>query len=475
MIENWTAWISVAGALWGLGVAVWIVGERRSPTSTLAWLFALALLPVVGLAFYYVFGPRRIVRRKRRRDDAQQCVAAMAPTVGPAAKELSWVAAGISEMCERAVGGSSALRRSADVEVYLTGRETYAAIEAAIANAKHHVHMEYYIWEPDGIGTRLRDKLVSRAAEGVEVRVLLDAIGGNNVGRRYWKPLVDAGGQVCWFNPIRLSVLGRQLANFRTHRKIVVVDGRVGFTGGINITDVHTSEFSGDAAWRDTHVRIEGPAVHGLQLVFFEGWYDVMQSAPRGRDYFPTWDREGELAVQVVASGPDQNQKPIRKLFIAAISSARERVFLTSPYFVPDDAFLVALSMAALRGADVRVLVPAKNDVRFVGAACRSYYADLFALGVRLFEYDPSMLHAKTLVVDDLVAIIGTANADARSLKLHFEVVLATYEGQTCQRLADVFLADLESATEATPATVAGYGRVRRFAHNICRLFSPLL
>lgn len=474
MVENWWAWISVASALWVVGAAVWIVGERRSPTSTLAWLFALALFPILGILFYYVFGPRKVTRKKQRRDDAERNVAAMAPDVGPAAQELPWVARGISEMCQRAVGGPSAIRRSADAEVYLGGRETYAAIENAIANAQHHIHMEYYIWEADRISTRIRDQLARRAADGIEVRILLDAIGGSNADKKFWKPLVEAGGQVRWFNPIRLR-LGRQFANFRTHRKIIVVDGRVGFTGGINISDVHTTEFSGEAAWRDTHVRIEGPAVHGLQLVFCEGWYDVTQSAPTGRDYFPSWDEEGAHSVQVVASGPDKLQKPIRKLFISAISSARERVFLTSPYFVPDDALLVALSMAVLRGADVRVLVPAKNDVALVGAACRSYYPDLFALGIRVYEYNPSMLHAKTLVVDDVVAVIGTANADARSLKLHFEVVLASYEAQACERLAGVFLSDLESSTEATPATVASYGRLRRFSHDVCRLFSPLL
>lgn len=475
MLENWWAWASLAEALWVIGAAVWIVGERRSPNATLAWLFALALFPVLGIIFYYVFGPRKLTRKKQRRDDAQRKVAAMAPTVGPAAQDLPWVAQGISEMCERAVGGQSAIRRSADVEAYLGGRETYAAIAGAVASAQHHIHMEYYIWEADGIGTRIRDQLAARAADGIEVRVLLDAIGGNNADKKFWKPLLDAGGEVCWFNPIRLSILGRQIANFRTHRKIVVVDGRVGFTGGVNISDVQTTEFSGDAAWRDTHVRIEGPAVHGLQLVFCEGWYDARQSAPEGRNYFPSWDKEGAHAVQVVASGPDKLQKPIRKLFISAISSARERVFLTSPYFVPDEALLVALSTAVLRGADVRVLVPKKNDVPLVGAACRSYYPDLFAAGIRVFEYDASMLHAKTLVVDNLVAIVGTANADARSFKLHFEVVLATYEPQACERLAEVFLSDLHSATEASPATVANYGRVRRFGHNVCRLFSPLL
>ena len=212
---------SLVEVVWVVGASVWIVGERRSPTATLSWLFALAMFPVLGLVFYYVFGPRKVTRKKRRRDHAQRRVAAKAPTVGPAAQPLSPVALGISEMCTRAVESPSAIRRSADVDVYLTGRETYAAIGSAVADAQHHIHMEYYIWEADSIGTRIRDQLAKRAAEGIEVRVLLDAVGGSNANRKFWKPLVDAGGQVCRYNPIRLSIFGRQLANFRTHRKIV--------------------------------------------------------------------------------------------------------------------------------------------------------------------------------------------------------------------------------------------------------------
>lgn len=456
---------------------MWILFERRSPIATIAWILALALMPVIGVIVYYLIGPRRFNRKKLRREAARQ-VARGAATLGAEAGR-EHLAAGVARFVTlgEAASGEAGIPRTARVEIYLNGRDTYAAIVEAISGAQHHVHLEYYIWEPDNIGTRIRDALVERARAGVAVRVLVDGFGGAACKRPFWAPLVEAGGLVKRFNALTPRRLRPRLANFRTHRKIVVVDGSIGFTGGTNVSDVHTAEFSGEAAWRDTHLRLEGDAVRGLQLVFCEGWHDVCDQVIEGEAYFPAAHARhpDDRLVQVMASGPDENYNVIHKLFVASVATARKRVLLTAPYFVPDAPLFTALTTAALAGVDVRVLSPAENDLRLVGAASRSYYPELLEAGVRLFEYGPPMLHAKTLVVDDVLAIVGTANADARSFRLNFEVIVACYQPDICDLMADAFAEDLERSTEIDREHVAGYGFGTRLAQNFARVLSPTL
>jgi cardiolipin synthase len=279
------------------------------------------------------------------------------------------------------------------------------------------------------------------------------------------------------FNALKITRWRPRLANFRTHRKIVVVDGRVAYTGGMNITRVHSRRASGANAWRDTHARVEGHAARGLQMTFAEDWYYATEQAPDEAECFPTPETlpEGEHLLQVVASGPDENQNAIHKLFFSAIAGAQNRAWLTTAYFVPDLALMTALIAAAMRGVDVRILLPAKGDVRVVAAAARSYFDELLSAGVRIFEYGPNVLHAKTLVADKDVAIVGTANTDTRSFKLTFEVSLASYESAVTEELAALFERDLERATEVSEEARAKRGRVKELKENIARLLSPIL
>jgi len=473
------ALIPVLETLWIVGIAIWILFERRSPVATIAWIMVLSLLPLVGLPVYLLLGPRRFKRRKLRHAAAQGAARRLGARahedLSRAAKEP---ARSLMALCEGAAGRPARPRR-AEIEIYSAGREQYVALEQAIDEARHHVHMEYYIWQPDRIGIRIRNRLVERAKAGVEVRVLVDGFGSSKAPDLFWRSLREAGGRVERFNALNLSRLRwrPRLTNFRTHRKIAVIDGVVGFTGGMNITDVHTAEYSGAAAWRDTHLRLCGPAVRGLQMVFCEGWHYVTGCTLESRSYFPPpGERCGaQLPVQVVASGPDENSNAVHKLYVAAVTRAARRVLLTSAYFVPDRPLLTALVSAALRGVDVRILVPARSDLRIVGAASRSYYPDLIEMGVRVFEYGPAMLHAKTLVVDDAVAVVGTANADPRSFFLNFEVVVASYQPEVSDRLAGLFEADLASATEVTAASVEQAGIMRRLVQNAARPLSPML
>ena len=474
----WWTTLSLGMTAWVLGLSVWIVFERRSPIATVAWILSLSLLPLIGIAIYFVFGPRKFKRKKLRRSASALATRASHEKRTRISQRVdeSLDAMPIIAMCVNAAGPAAHPRR-AKTTLYTGGLELFAALGEAIEKARHHIHMEYYIWRPDEIGTRLRDALVAAAKRGVEVRILIDSFGSSKASDRFWQPLQDQGGHIERFNELNLRRWRPRLANFRTHRKIAVIDGRIGFTGGMNIADYHSQEFRGERAWRDSHLRLEGPAVRGLQLVFAEGWHYATDSIFDGFDYFPDdFDEggEGEL-VQVVASGPDENYNAIQKLFLSAITMARQSVCLTSAYFVPGELMLNALATAVLRGADVRVLVPAENDVRLVAAASRSYYDELLAAGVRIFEYGPPMLHAKTLVVDNWVALVGTANADRRSFELNFEVDVVNYESAMCEQFTQTFHLDLKASTEITAEQVANDSFRARVFQNFARLLSPML
>jgi cardiolipin synthase len=311
------------------------------------------------------------------------------------------------------------------------------------------------------------------------VRLLYDDVGSPDVGPKFWKPLLDAGGDVRPFNPVKFSFAHIHFANFRTHRKIVVADGHLGFLGGVNIHDPATSTRSGTDAWRDQHVRIEGEPVRKLQRLFLENWtYSggsfrlTPENVPM---YFPSVADapEGGSATQILHSGPDDEQAPLLAFFLAAIASARDRVWIETPYLIPDESLESALRIAHLRDVDVQVIVPFKGDSRIVTAASHTYCDALAKSGIVVFEYGPPMLHAKTMIIDDTAAMVGTANMDNRSFRLNFEVAAAFYDADVIERLALRFQADRAlsrpfSARRRDP-------RLTQVLESVARLTSPVL
>jgi len=472
--------LALAELFWVAGLAVWIILERRSPAATIAWISVLAWLPLLGIAVYLAIGPRRLRRKRLRYRRARAYLAALAGTMRcpPAVTSgCPWLAEPLAQyiaLLQRA--GQAPPTQAQSLQLYLTGDECYAAIEEAIQAATHHIHLEYYIWRPDTVGTRLRDLLCSKARQGVQVRLLVDALGSASLGRRFVRPLLESGVQFARFNRLSLARLRPGLMNFRSHRKIVVCDGRVGFTGGINVCDEHSQRQVGARAWRDTHLRIEGAPVGWLQMLFLEDWYFAVGSAPRDRAYFPEPPAADDGPwVQIVASGPDHEHYAIERLYFAAIAGARQRVLITTPYCVPNEAMFAALATTAMRGVEVKMLVPARGDSRLVDAAARTYYEELAQAGVRVYQYYPAMLHAKTMVVDDQLALVGTANLDNRSFRLNFEVVAAVYDSAFAQQLADVFAADMQYATKFRLRRSRRAPLWRRLGEATARLLSPLL
>lgn len=469
--------LSVSEVLWIIVASVVLILQRRSAAATLAWIFALIFLPGVGLIFYAVIGPRRLERKRLRRKLGRQSM--IAATEGLlAAYAGSPTHARLSQVPTRL--GEAPPLPAAHIVSYLDGKAAYDAIYAAIAAATHHVHVEYYILEPDRAGERLRALLIEKARAGVEVRLVIDGTGSLRIRERWLDPLREAGVEVAWFNPVNLFRVWFSRPDFRTHRKIVVCDGAVGFTGGMNFAECHTSEFCPEH-WRDTHLRFEGDAVWALQRAFFEDWVyatDKKLATAKIDRYFPkvaVVDDNPDDAVQIVGSGPDSDAFAVHKLFFAVITAARKRLWITTPYFIPDESISQALALAALSGVDVQVLVPSKGDSRIVDWAARSYYDELLAAGVKFFEYQPRFIHAKTLVIDDDLAIVSTANLDNRSFKLDFELAAVVYGGSLNHELGEAFLADLRESREVTKESCAHRSFGERLAHASARLLSPLL
>ena len=303
--------------------------------------------------------------------------------------------------------------------------------------------------------------------------MLVDSVGAG-VNSAFFSALVAAGGHYARFNPPRLG-LRLRLLNFRSHRKIVVVDGEVGYLGGMNVCDEQTSGVKGESPWRDTQLRMEGEAVRWLQRSFLENWqFSTPSPLAIEPEYFPSQPR-GDHWLQIVRGGPDRTVFPIHEFFFTAIAGADERIWITCPYLVPDEATLLAIRSAAHRGVDVRLLVPIRGDSRLVAAAVRSYYDDWLACGARVFEYRPAMLHAKTMVVDRELAVVGSANVDNRSFRLNFEIVAAIYGEEAADYLTEEFEEDLRRAREVLPRHLALRSRGRVLAEVGARLFSALL
>ena len=478
-------WFELLFALyivWVIGACATLLMNRRSPTATLAWMFAFVALPVVSGIYYLVFGPRRLHRRRVRYKIARGLLADdvsayLRSSCGQDLPRLTPDAQALAAVGQRLGQGLPTF--ATHVTLIDHGDRYLEALERAVIAATHHIHMEYYIWEPDRVGTRFRDLLVAARQRDVRVRVLYDAVGSASLGRAFWAPLREAGGDVKAFNPIRFTPASLNFANFRSHRKIAVCDGSVGFLGGMNLHDPASATHSGKEAWRDESARIEGEPVRRLQRLFLENWIysggNFLLTPENLARYFPpcNFDPKSDFAVQVLASGPDDEGAPIHAFFLAAISTARQRVWIETPYLIPDEPLEAALSIAELRGVDVQVIVPKSGDSRLVTAASHTYCESLAKAGASMHEYGPPMLHAKTFIVDSTGGVVGPANRDNRSFRLNFEVAAVFYDAATIDSLARAFEAD-RAASRPFP----GRGRGPRFTtllESIARLTSPVL
>ncbi len=461
-----------------------LLSKRRDPTATLAWILFIVFAPFVGIAFYLVLGRTRMRRTVTRSAQAEARLKEMFSRYDVCARLSGGQCRAISDMRTKMLVrlGNALASTPAGVgnktRVLQNAAATYAEMIRAIEGARHHIHVEFYIIQPDSVGCALRDRLAHRAALGIEVRVLCDALGSAALPSDFWDPLISQGGRAAVFSPLSRLLPRRRRrdrVDFRNHRKIVVVDGRIGFTGGINVGREYLGLDPNIGHWRDTHILIEGPAVLSLQQAFLQDWAMSTDETPDDERYFPDLKAAGDCVVQIIDSGPDKRLPAMELYYAQAIALAERRIWITNPYFIPSRTIESALVSAALRGVDVRLLSPKKSDSRLVALASQSYYPPLLTAGVRIFEYERGFVHAKTMVVDDWTSTVGSANMDMRSFYLNFEINAFVFDKKVCEDLAEQYAVDLKSAVEINLESLKKAGLLRRLSHGVARLLSPLL
>lgn len=483
-----THWKSVVFAIW-LVYFVLLSGtillQKRPPLSSIAWILTLSLLPVFGLVIYYIFGPHKIKRHRLSR--AQQRIFLHQ-------HQRFWEdRVTFSELDHRFRPLVHLIRQTTsmppthatDYAIYSGGEATYKAILNAIDAAEHYVLLSYYIFSPDQTGTTFRDALTRKLRQGVKVFLLVDGMGSVRLTSRFMAEFIEAGGELRYFHQLSLRFF-YSLINFRNHRKIVICDGQVAFTGGVNITDAQDLRID-PVAYQDVHMRVEGPIVDWLQTVFLEDWiyvsegdadlllYLMVQSDRRRQRYefnLSARPTVAPVSMQLIPSGPDNELAPTLRVMVEAMHKAERRIWLTTPYFVPDESAFLALTSAALRGVEVKLLVPFKTDTYIVGKAAQSWYEDLIKQGVQVYTYMPRMLHTKTLVVDNDISFIGSANFDYRSFYLNFELSVISYGEQLNGDLAAEFEATLAEAQLVELTKLPLY---ERLIQAVARLLSPIL
>src|SRR5579885_1977752 len=476
---NLTALFGVLNVVLVVVLIPWILMTKKEPTAALAWCLVVLLMPVLGAFLFWVFGVNYL-RRKLERKQAHR--ARFRQAHPPPRREAARGRPG-DEPLEAGWDGLGHLALKVDafpavpgnaVALYHDTRDFFDALLAAIRQAKEHVHVEYFIIHNDETGRRLLDVLAEKAKQGVEVRLLYDAMGSLRLGRAALRPLLAVGGKASAFLPLN-PLRSRIQVNLRNHRKIVVLDGRIGFTGGMNIGDEYLGMNPYFGYWRDTCLRLDGPAAAGLQRIFAEDWHFTTHEPLEGDRYCPELEPAGDAVVQVAESGPDQEVNCIREIYFTAMLGARQRLWMASPYFVPDAGLMDALRLARYRDVDVRLLSLYRPDHYLSFYAGRYYWTELLDMGVKVYQYKKGMMHSKVLMVDGQWAMVGTANLDNRSLKLNFEVGCGLFAPPLVAELEAAFRRDLEESVRLEPTEYARRPLRGRLVENACRLLAPIL
>jgi cardiolipin synthase len=481
--------IAGGGILIIVATIAWVLMTKTDSTSAVAWCQVIFFLPLVGSLLFVLFGYQHVnrpLRRKRRHKERYKGATAVAgqdgtekPPVGLGLGESGTLEHGLARLAQRFDGNP--LTQGNKVEFYHEGQPAYDAMLAAIRSARHHVHMETFIFQPDASGHEFLEAFTRKAKEGVRVRLVYDAMGSHRLHRRLLQDFRAAGGKAFAFLP--LNPFRRRIqVNLRNHRKILVVDGKVAFLGGLNVGDEYLGKVPRFGFWRDTHFRLEGPAVHDVQRVFAEDWDfasgEMLRDSEEGQRaayYFPPAETVGNVPVQVIDSGPDREFKAVREIYFAAILSARQRLWIASPYFVPDAGLRDALRLAGYLGVDVRFLGQCYPDKWIPLFAARYYWREMVAAGVKVYQYAKGMLHSKVMLVDGKWASVGSANLDNRSLHLNFEVNCLFYNPQVVAELEAAFERDLSHSIRLDKAAYAHRPFAGRLLENACRLMSPVL
>lgn len=455
-----------------VGTIIVVITENRNPVKTLAWVMVLVFLPIVGFVLYLLFG---MDMRKERIIGRRSLSRLMKE---PLLNYKDYAAPQAPTPYEKLVR----MMRQAGQSYLLAGNKTTPFTDfptllhdmlRAIASAQHHVHIQFYIFMDDAVGRLLRDALIDKARQGVKVRLLYDDVGSWKAKNSFFRVMQQEGIEVYPFGEVKFAALTKRV-NYRNHRKVVVIDGKVGYIGGVNIADRYYKGLSW-GGWRDTHVRIEGMAVNALQTSFFVDWYYASRILISEPAYFPKVERCGDTAMQIVTSYPMGEWKTIMQGLLQVISQSRNYLYIQTPYFLPTEPILMALRNAALAGVDVRLMVPYRGDSLLADLASRSYYKEVMMAGVKIYQYKPGYLHAKMLLSDDNFVTVGSTNMDFRSFEQNFEINAFIYDPEVVKTMKRIFMADQQQSTRIIPAEWKRRPLWKRFWESLVRLLSPLL
>lgn len=462
-------------------ICLMIVFENRNPVKTLAWLLVILLVPVAGVIIYVLFGryyrKQKIYSRKGMTDSRRLAAHANRQVV-----TLPRVLADESEAVKSKEhlirlmlnNNRSLLTLDNKIDLLVNGKQTFPAMLDAIASATSYIHLEFYRIEPDTLGTEFRELLEHKAREGVKVRVIFDDVGSWNIHKPYLREMRASGVQIFPFMPVRFPSFSSKI-NYRNHRKILVVDGRLGFVGGLNIADKYLHGLPDLGPWVDTHLKLEGDAVAALDRVFISDWDFVSGEELKPESFLKHVIRTGNRClVQVASSGPDTDWATIMQVYFSAIATAKSSIYLTSPYFSPDESILTALKTAALSGVDVRMIFPKHSDSIISNWNTRSYITELLEAGVRIFLYENGFIHSKYLLVDSVFSSVGSPNVDVRSFDLDFEVTALIYDQGFAARLGVLFEEDLQNCKEVVMPEWVKRSRRERYKESMARIFGPL-
>lgn len=469
-------WINIL-----LGILL-IFFERRNPTSTWLWIMVLTFLPGIGFILYLFMGQdlskQRIFKGKEEEDGCFKDLA-LEQKKEINNHEFSYKDPNFSKYEDtikmHLMNSDAYFTQDNSVDIYFTGDEKFKALLESIESARNYIHIQYYIFKSDGIGKKVLDALARKAEEGVEVKLLVDGMGGRRLSRKSIDMLREAGGQVAIFFPPFVPWVSVRI-NYRNHRKICIIDGKEAFLGGFNIGDEYLGLSKKFGNWRDTHLKVKGSAVSSLQWRFFLDWrFATKEEISSCQSYLHEEGERSKVGMQIVSSGPDSKWPSIKDGYLKMISDAKERIFIETPYFIPDDSILEALRIAGLSGLDVRVMIPNKPDHLFVYWASMSYIGELLQAGVKFYTYEKGFLHSKVLIADDFISSVGTANLDIRSFKLNFEVNAFIYDEEVNLKLSEKFLNDLNICKEITLDIYNNRSNMVKMKESVSRLLSPIL
>lgn len=466
--------VLVAYTVIAIVAMITVLLEHRQPAKTIAWVLVLSFLPLVGIVLYFFFGRR--TRKNRHIWEKSLNQLTKRSMIEFAEQKQLELPEEHKELIQLFVNQNFALPfKNNETDVYVSGYEFFPALLAEISKATHHIHIVSYIIDDDPLGRLLRDALIDKARKGVEVRLLFDDVGSWKTPNRFFEQMREEGIEVHPFMPVRFPAFTGKV-NYRNHRKIIVIDGKVGFIGGMNLAQRYVKGHKG-IMWRDTHVKISGAAVYGLQRAFLVDWFHADRTLITDRKYYPdTTITPNNNLIQIVTSSPTNVWEELEQGYIKILLSAKRYVYMETPYFLPTEPIFFAMRTAALSGVDVRLMVSLKTDSKLVQMASRSYLTQTIQAGVKVLCYEEGFNHTKLLVADDNVATIGSANIDFRSFENNFEANAFFYDKSMAQRIKDIFLTDetkcvpLEKIKEINHKSF-----IYRLWESVVRLLSPLL